>query len=121
MTVPYRLDTAFREAVRTSCYLSYLVLSAASRAWYVEGMSMTTDISLLRAALIGYKQQRTEIDGAIADITARLGGNRVVSTTTNSKSTRTRKPLSTAARRRIAAAQKKRWAAYHKQHGAKAA
>jgi hypothetical protein len=82
---------------------------------------MTTDIPLLRAALIGYKQQRAEIDGAIASITARLGGNRVVSSTTNNKPMRTRKPLSAAARQRIAAAQKKRWAAYHKQHGAKAA
>jgi hypothetical protein len=70
---------------------------------------MTTDISLLRAALIGYKQQP-----------ARLGGNRVVSSITNNKPTRTRKPLSAAARQRIAAAQKKRWAAYHKQQGAKA-
>jgi hypothetical protein len=84
-------------------------------------MSMTTDISLLRAALIGYKQQRAEIDGAIADITARLGGSRVVSSTINNKPTRTRKPLSAAARRRIAAAQKKRWAAYRKQQSAKAA
>ena len=104
----------------TTRQLRSLVFISIYRPWYVEGMRMTTDISLLRAALIGYKQQRTEIDGAIADITAKLGGNRMVSTTTNSKSTRTRK-LRAAARRRIAAAQKKRWPAYHKQQGAKAA
>ena len=104
----------------TTRQLRTLVFISLYRPWYVEGMRMTTDISLLRAALIGYKQQRAEIDGAIADITARLGGSRVVSSTINNKPTRTRKPLSAAARRRIAAAQKKRWAAYHKQQGAKA-
>ena len=72
------------------------------------------DASLLRAALVGYRNQLAEIDRAIAEIRRRLGGRGSVTSNRASKP-RVRRELSAAARKRIADAQKKRWAAFHKQ------
>jgi hypothetical protein len=77
---------------------------------------MANDTSLLHAALVGYQNQLTEIDRAVADIRKRLGGRMSGASATHAPARRTgRRPLSAAARKRIAAAQKKRWAAFHKQ------
>lgn len=77
---------------------------------------MANDTSLLQAALVGYQNQLTEIDRAMADIRKRLGGrvNGAQATHAPARST-ARRTLSPAARKRIADAQKKRWAAFHKQ------
>lgn len=76
---------------------------------------MANDTSLLHAALVGYQNQLTEIDRAMADIRKRLGG-RVNGTSAHAPARKTgRRPLSPAARKRIAEAQRKRWAAFHKQ------
>jgi len=79
---------------------------------------LSKDASLLQAALVGYQQRRAEIDRAIAEINAKLGGKIIASPALDGQRARRRKPLSAAARKRIAAAQKKRWAAYHKQKAA---
>ena len=78
---------------------------------------LSKDVSLLQAALIGYQQRRAEIDRAIAEINAKLGG-KTASPVMDGQSARRRKPLSAAARKRIAAAQKERWAEYRKRNAA---
>ena len=74
------------------------------------------DQSLLEAALLGYEQQRTRIEAAIADIRSRLGGSRQSATdsTPQDKPARKKRHISPEGRRRIAEAQKKRWAAQKK-------
>jgi hypothetical protein len=81
-------------------------------------MRLRQDAALLSAALIGYQQKRAEIDKAIAEISARIDGNRGAAHVPGSNPTRKRKPLSAAARKRMAAAQKKRWATYRKRNAA---
>jgi hypothetical protein len=75
------------------------------------------DPELLKAALVGYEQQRSEIETRIAELRRQLGG-RWSSVPTGSADGRqpAREPrtMSAAARKRIAEAQRKRWAAYHK-------
>ncbi len=63
------------------------------------------DTDMLKAALVGYRQQAAEIAVKIADVQKRLGNGDPAA------SPAPKRVLSTAARRRIAAAQKKRWAA----------
>ena len=73
---------------------------------------MANDASLLRAALVGYQSQLSQIDNAIADLRKRIGekGDWKVA------KPRVRRALSAAARKRRADAQKKRWAAFHSQN-----
>ena len=74
---------------------------------------MKLDQAFLEAALVGYLQQRDQMDAKILEIQKQLGG----STTTSQRS----REMSAAARERIAAAQRKRWAAFHKSTPATAA
>jgi hypothetical protein len=75
------------------------------------------DRELLEMALQGYKQKRQEIDGKIAELQARLGGQKIVSIE-DGESAETAKPkrrkMSAAGKARIIAAVRKRWAAFHK-------
>ncbi len=83
---------------------------------YDRLLRMNLDPSLLRAALVGYQNQLTEIEQAMAEIRRRLK----MAPGSDSKPAPARKrTMSAAARRRIAAAQRKRWAAYKKAKGAK--
>ena len=73
---------------------------------------MTTDRTLLEAALFGYQHQRDEIEAKMAEIHRLLR----TSSAKPAPATATAAPLqkrtiSAAGRRRIAAAQRKRWAA----------
>lgn len=81
---------------------------------------MNSDHSLLEAALVGYQEQITRIERAMADIRKQLGhrGPRTASPASAAAAAPSDKPkrkMSAAARKRIAAAQKKRWAEYKKQ------
>jgi hypothetical protein len=67
------------------------------------------NVSLLQAALIGFEFQRDQVQNAIAEIRAELGGDGRESAEAPKKRT-----MSSSARRRIALAQKRRWAAFHK-------
>lgn len=73
------------------------------------------DSSFLNAALEGYELRRGQLQSAIDELTAKLGGRRgaVGKASVGGQPMRRRKPLSAAARKRIAAAQRKRWAAVH--------
>ena len=66
------------------------------------------DHDLLATAMVGYEGQKAKIDGAIADIRARIGQH------SDGQPAPKKRTLSAAARRRIAAAQRKRWAAQRK-------
>jgi hypothetical protein len=77
------------------------------------------DTSLLTAALVGYVQQKGEIEAKIAEIKKQLGGRsaQVAAGEGGDIPSPFAKPsrrgkMSAAARKRIAAAQRKRWAAY---------
>jgi hypothetical protein len=74
------------------------------------------DHDLLAAALVGYEQQRSEIEGKIAELRRRLGGRWASVPAGSSDVTQParKRRMSAAGRRRIAAAQRKRWAAFHK-------
>jgi hypothetical protein len=80
------------------------------------------DTSLLTAALVGYVQQKGEIEAKIAEIKKQLGGRSAQAAAGGggdiSSSFKPRRQMSAAARRRIALAQKKRWAAYRKRKAA---
>jgi len=76
------------------------------------------DDNALRMALIGYEQQKTRIEAAIADVHAQLGNSTPARTVTSGAAPKQRK-MSAAARKRIALAQKQRWEAFRKaQRGA---
>ena len=81
------------------------------------------DTSLLTAALVGYAQQKAEIEAKIADIKKALGSRAATPGGGDAPGpfmkSKGRRPMSTAARKRIAAAQRKRWAAYRKKQAAK--
>ena len=70
------------------------------------------DSEFLAAALIGYQQQRAEIDGKIAELRQQLGGRRASVPAGSSDGMRPlrKRTMSAAARKRIADAQRKRWA-----------
>ena len=95
----------------------YIISGMKRRIRGSRGIS-TSDPELLVAALAGYEQQRSEIEGKIAELRWRLGG-RLASVPAGSAD-RTlparKRGMSAAGRRRIAAAQRKRWAAFHKTH-----
>ena len=76
------------------------------------------EISLFKAALIGYQVELKKLDDKIAEIRRQLRGEtpQVVAETSDVQPKRHMNP---AARARIAAAQKKRWAAFHKQKAPK--
>jgi hypothetical protein len=76
------------------------------------GKSIDPDI--LRAALIGYQQERAQLAQKIADLTRQLGGKAGPSTVEGGRTA----GMSDDGRRRIAAAQRKRWAAQKRAAGA---
>jgi hypothetical protein len=80
------------------------------------------DTDLLRAALIGYTQQRHTIEEKIAELENLLGrGRKPKAAASSDGATSKRKPLSAAAIKHIRDAQKKRWAAFHAKEEPKAA
>jgi len=86
------------------------------KALYDRLLRMNLDPSFLRAALVGYQNQLSEVEQAMADIRRRLK----MTPGSDSKAAPARKrTMSAAARRRIAAAQRKRWAAYKKSKAAR--
>ena len=76
---------------------------------------MPNDQSLLQAALIGYEQQRAEIEQRITDLRRQLGGRQGTAAGSAASAVRVtgRRQMSVAARKRIAAAQRKRWKQFH--------
>ena len=72
------------------------------------------DTSLLTAALVGYAQQKGEIEAKIAQIKTALGGRRATGPDSQGGDIPSKPRMSAAARKRIAQAQRKRWAAYRK-------
>ncbi len=76
---------------------------------------MTSDPSLLEAALIGYQLQRDRIDKAIAELRAKI--NSKASLESPAEEQGAKRKISAAGRKRMAAAQRKRRATYRKQHG----
>jgi len=75
------------------------------------------DLSLLEAALVGYRQRRAEIAAKIAELEQRLGSD-ASGSLSEAPARRKKRRISAAGRRRIAEAQRKRWAAVRKK-GAK--
>jgi hypothetical protein len=67
------------------------------------------DDGVLHMALVGYEQEKTKIEAAMADIQARLGRPGAALVVMDHATPR-KGTMSAAARRRIAAAQRKRWA-----------
>jgi hypothetical protein len=66
----------------------------------------TNDRDILEAALIGYEQQKKEIDTKIKQLREHLGGH-----IAPAEETVVKRVMSAATRKRMAAAQQKRWAA----------
>ena len=81
-----------------------------------SGSGSTGDAGFLNAALLGFEQQRSEIQDKIAELRRQLGrrgagdGGSAWSEAVSAP-VRKRRRLSAAARQRIAEAQRKRWAA----------
>ena len=69
------------------------------------------DATVLRMALIGFEQERTRIEAAIADIHKQLGTT-LAFTVIAEPASRKRRRMSAAARKRIGEATRKRWAAF---------
>ena len=80
------------------------------------GSGSLHDPDLLKAALVGYEQQRSEVVQKISEIQRQLRGRAQHDGhgALAAAPARGRREMSAAARKRIAAAQKKRWAAYRK-------
>src|SRR5579872_274245 len=78
---------------------------------------MLNDVSFLQAALIGYEQQRSEIEQKITELRRQLGDRATASVElSNGGRPGRRRTLSASARKRIAEAQRKRWSQFHKEH-----
>ena len=75
-------------------------------------MPKQQDTSILEMALVGYAEQRREIEDAIAAIRSQLGDR---STSIDTDGAKPKRKLSAAARKRIATAQKARWKEFHLQ------
>jgi hypothetical protein len=78
------------------------------------------DADFLRAALLGYQQQRAEIESRMAELRRQLGQPSAAVDSTNMSDNGTgqmekRRALSAAARKRIGDAQRMRWAALRKE------
>ena len=65
---------------------------------------------IITAAIVGFEQQKVQIDAQIAALRAMLPGGIPAAAITPDGSPRRRRKLSAAARARIAKAQRKRWA-----------
>jgi hypothetical protein len=74
---------------------------------------MTPEI--IAAAIEGFEQQKTRIDGKIAELKAMLPGGAPEPADTLEPTKRKRRKMSAAGRKAIAAAQRKRWADTKKQ------
>jgi peptidoglycan hydrolase CwlO-like protein len=72
------------------------------------------DRSILEAAVIGFEQQRQQIDAKIAELKALLSGGTTQTAATPQPAKRKRRKMSAAGRKAIAEAQRKRWAASKK-------
>ena len=100
---------------RTSGLSSYDTWNALP--WLVRKADMPThhfDRSLLEAAVIGFEQQKQQIDARIAELRAMLSGGPAESSATSEPPKRKRRKMSAAGRKAIAEAQRKRWAASKK-------
>jgi hypothetical protein len=73
---------------------------------------MPTKLSneIITAAILGFEEQKTHIDGKIAELRAVLSGGSPEPAATPEPATRKRKRFSAASRRKMAMAQKARWA-----------
>jgi hypothetical protein len=81
-------------------------------------MNMIPDVSLLEAALIGYRVSLEKIDQKIAEIRRELSGTpteAAVSVTTDEPKQKRR--MSAAGKKAVRAALKKRWAEFHAKIG----
>jgi hypothetical protein len=67
------------------------------------------NIAVIEAAILGFEQQKVQIDAQITELRAMLSGGPVETIATPEVPTGKRKQFSAAARRRMALAQKKRW------------
>jgi hypothetical protein len=70
----------------------------------------TLDRETLEAALVGFEQQRKQIEGKIEQLRTQLNGSVATASTTRVKSKRA---FSAETRCKMAASQQKRWAAKH--------
>jgi hypothetical protein len=76
--------------------------------------------SVIEAAIVGFEQQKIQIDSQISELRAMLAGSPAESAATSETRTPKRRKMSAAARRRIGDAQRARWAASKKAAGASA-
>jgi choline dehydrogenase-like flavoprotein len=74
-------------------------------------MPKHVDTELLRAALAGFEQRRTEIDQKMAELRQMIDGAGRAAAPVPALAKHKKRTISAAGRRRIALAQKKRWAA----------
>jgi hypothetical protein len=76
---------------------------------------MKADLTLLRAALVGYETRLAQVNDAIQQVRQALSSTVMTSVSQNGRSSTPKHQISAAGRNRIAAAQRRRWAAYRKQ------
>ena len=69
---------------------------------------------LINAAILGFEEQKRQIDSKITELKGLLTGGSVQAESALEATKGKRRPMSAAARARIAAAQRKRWAATRK-------
>jgi hypothetical protein len=75
-------------------------------------MNTYADVSLLQAALVGYRVSREKINERIAAIMRELDGDSMAVVSRPIGGSKAKRHMSAAARERIAAANRKRWAAF---------
>ena len=74
-------------------------------------MPTKTTPEILTAAILGFEQQKRQIDAQITDLRSMLSGGPAKAAATPGASTGKRKKFSAASRRKMAMAQRARWAA----------
>jgi hypothetical protein len=79
------------------------------------------DDEILTMALVGFRAERSRLDGMIAELQSRLGGKKAAGTASPAASKNPGGGMSEEGRRRIAEAQRLRWAALKKGKPATAA
>jgi hypothetical protein len=79
------------------------------------------DPEFVRAAILGFEQERTKIEAKMDELRRALAGSAAPRSSSSPRPRKSgRRELSPAARERIAAAQRRRWAAYKRAKATKA-
>jgi hypothetical protein len=85
------------------------------RKWLRETDMPTQKLTaeIINAAILGFEQQKRQIDTKIAELRAMLPGGTTQTAATPEPTKRKRRKMSAAGRKAISEATKRRWAAFH--------